>query len=85
MSGPLKEIKVLSFCRALAGPFATMILGDLGAEIIKIEDPSGGDATRGGYPQINGVSTYFLSVNRGKKSITLNLKDERGKKIGIGL
>jgi len=85
MSGPLDGIKVLSFCRALAGPFGTMILGDLGAEIIKIEDPKEGDATREGFPKLKGVSTYFLSVNRGKKSITINLKDEKGKKIVFDL
>ena len=85
MSGPLSKIKVLSFCRALAGPFGTMILGDLGAEIIKIEDPKEGDGTRSGFPKLNGESTYFLSVNRGKRSITINLKDERGKKIVFDL
>jgi len=85
MSGPLSDTKVLSFCRALAGPFATMILGDLGAEIIKIEDPQGGDSTREGEPKLKGVSTYFLSVNRGKKSVTLNLKDKKAQKIIFGL
>lgn len=85
MSGPLKDIVVLSFCRALAGPFGTMILSDLGAEVIKIEDPHEGDSTRAGFPKINGVSTYFLSVNRGNRSITLNLKDPRGKKIVFDL
>ena len=85
MSGPLNNIKVLCFCRALAGPFATMILGDMGAEIIKIEDPGEGDTTRQGDPKINGVSSYFLSVNRGKKSITLNLKNKQAKEIVFGL
>lgn len=85
MAGPLSGIKVLSFCRALAGPFGTMILGDLGAEVIKIEDPKGGDSTRGSNPKLNDVSTYFLSVNRGKKSITVNLKSEQGKKIVFDL
>ena len=81
MPGPLEGIKVLSFCTALSGPFATMVLGDMGAEIIKIESMDGGDLTRASSHQINGVGSYFLSVNRGKKSITLNLKDEQGKKI----
>jgi CoA:oxalate CoA-transferase len=85
MPGPLSGYKVLSFCRALSGPFTTMLLCDLGAEVIKIEDPKGGDRTRFVTPQINDVSTYFLSVNRGKKSITLNLKDERAKKIVFDL
>ena len=61
MSGPLQNIKILSFCRALAGPFATMILGDLGAEVIKIEEPEMGDPTRAGFPRINGVSSYWRS------------------------
>jgi CoA:oxalate CoA-transferase len=85
MSGPLSGVKVLSFCRALAGPYATQLLSDLGAEVIKLEDPNGGDMTRFGHPRLNDVSTYFLSVNRGKKSITLNLKDDRAKKIVFDL
>jgi len=85
MSGPLEGVKVLSFCRALAGPFATMILADLGAEVIKIEQPKLGDGTRASFPRLNGISTYFLSVNRGKKSITLDLKNEQAKEIVFGL
>ena len=81
MSGPLEGIKVLSFCTALSGPFATMVLGDMGAEIIKIESIGEGDLTRNSTHKINGVGSYFLSVNRGKKSITLNLKSEAGRKI----
>ena len=85
MPGPLDGITVLSFCTALSGPFATMVLGDMGAEIIKIESIGEGDLTRNSSHQINGVGSYFLSVNRGKKSITLNLKDERSKEIVFGL
>ena len=81
MAGPLEGVKVLSFCTALSGPFATMILADMGAEIIKIESLGTGDRTRHSAHKINGVGTYFLSVNRGKKSITLNLKDARAQKI----
>jgi CoA:oxalate CoA-transferase len=81
MAGPLEGIQVLSFCTALSGPFATMILGDMGAEIIKIEAVGTGDRTRHSAHKINGVGTYFLSVNRGKKSVTLNLKDARAQKI----
>jgi CoA:oxalate CoA-transferase len=81
MPGPLEGITVLSFCTALSGPFAAMVLGDMGAEIIKIESVDEGDLTRASSHKINGVGSYFLSVNRGKKSITLNLKDERGKNI----
>ena len=85
MSGPLSGLKVLSFCRALAGPYATQLLNDLGAEVIKLEDPRGGDNTRMGHPRLHDVSTYFLSVNRGKKSITLNLKNDQARKIVFAL
>ncbi len=84
MAGPLEGINVLSFCRALSGPFATMILGDMGAEIIKIESPEG-DSSRYSGKLIEGVSGYFLSINRGKKSITFDLKNERAKKLIYGL
>ena len=81
MAGPLKGLKVLSFARALAGPYASMLFCDLGAEVIKIEEPEHGDTARRNGPFIKGISSYFLSVNRGKKSITLNLRDEKAKKI----
>lgn len=81
MPGPLEGIKVLSFARALAGPYASMLLWDLGAEVIKIEEPGKGDTGRKNGPFIDGISSYFLSVNRGQKSITLNLRNERAKKI----
>jgi CoA:oxalate CoA-transferase len=81
MPGPLKGIKVLSFGRVLAGPFAAMLLADLGAEIMKVEDPKKGDIARNNGPFIKDLSSYFLSVNRGKKSMTLNLRHERGKEI----
>lgn len=82
MAGPLEGIRVIDLTRILAGPYCTMMLGDMGAEIIKIENPDGGDDTRSwGPPFLNGVSAYFLSINRNKKSLTLNLKDERGKAL----
>ena len=81
MTGPLDGIKVLDLTRVLAGPFATMILSDLGADVIKIEQPETGDESRNFGPFKNGFSLYFMSVNRGKRSITLNLKTERGKTI----
>ena len=78
MPGPLDGITVLDLTRILAGPFCTMTLGDLGAEIIKIEHPNGGDPARGNGPFIEGYSSYFLSVNRGKRSVTLDLHTSRG-------
>ena len=81
MPGPLDGIKVLDLTRVLAGPYATMLLGDLGAEVIKIEQPGTGDESRNFGPFKNGFSLYFMSVNRGKRSITLNLKSERGQTI----
>ena len=82
---PLEKIKILDLSRVLAGPFCTMILNDLGAEIIKVEVPETGDDSRGYGPFINGKSAYFISINHGKKSISLNLKSEKGKKILLEL
>jgi len=82
MPGPLQGIRVLDLSRVLTGPFCTMTLGDLGAEIIKIEMPKIGDETRRwGPPFVAGESAYFLSVNRNKKSITLDLSSEKGREI----
>ena len=79
---PLSGIRVLDLTRILSGPFCTMKLGDMGAEVIKIEQPVKGDDTRSwGPPFVNGESAYFLSVNRNKKSVTLDLKAKEGKKI----
>lgn len=79
---PLKGITVIDVSRVLAGPFASMMLGDLGADIIKVERPHGGDQTRAwGPPNIGGESAYYLSINRNKRSITLNLKTQEGKEI----
>jgi len=82
MVRPLESITVLDLSRALAGPYCTMMLGDMGAEIIKIEMPGRGDDSRSwGPPFVEGESAYFMSVNRNKKSITLNLKSEKSKEI----
>lgn len=81
MSKALNGIKVLDLTRVLAGPYATMILADLGAEVIKIEMPERGDDSRQYGPYINGESAYFMSINRNKKSMTLNLKDPESKKL----
>ena len=70
----LEGIKVVDLSRNLAAPFCTMILADLGAEVIKVESPKGDDARTYG-PFINGKSGYFMSINRGKKSVTLDLKN----------
>jgi crotonobetainyl-CoA:carnitine CoA-transferase CaiB-like acyl-CoA transferase len=71
---PLDGIRILDLTRVLAGPFATLLLADLGAEIIKVEEPTAGDITREMGPHLNGESHYFLSMNRSKKSIALDLK-----------
>jgi formyl-CoA transferase len=82
MAGPLKGVRVLDLSRVLAGPFCAMILGDLGAEVIKVERPGVGDETRAwGPPYVGGESAYYLCANRNKKSITLNLKTEEGRRI----
>jgi crotonobetainyl-CoA:carnitine CoA-transferase CaiB-like acyl-CoA transferase len=74
--GPLAGLLVADFSRVLAGPYCTTILGDLGAEVIKVEGP-GGDDTRHWMPPVRGgISTYYLSINRNKRSIQLNLRDE---------
>ena len=78
----LDDTLIIDLTQALAGPYCTMLLGDMGAEIIKIEQPGGGDQSRGwGPPFVEGESTYFLSVNRNKKSLTLNLKSEEGQEV----
>lgn len=78
---PLEGLVVLDMTRVLAGPFAAMMFADMGAEVIKIERPNSGDDTRAYPPFQAGESAYFMSLNRGKKSVTLNLKHERGKEI----
>ena len=85
MAGPLSGIRVLDLTQVLFGPFSTMLLSDLGAEVIKVERPEGGDIARGNGPVIGDVSTYFLSLNRGKQSITLNLTSEVGRDVFLEL
>jgi formyl-CoA transferase len=86
MKLPLRHIRVLDLSRVLAGPHCTMLLGDLGAEVIKVERPRTGDDTRQwGPPFTGGESTYYLACNRNKKSITLNLKSPRGQEIAAAL
>jgi len=79
---PLDDLLVLDLTRALAGPYCTLMLADMGARVIKIETPGGGDDTRGwGPPFINGESSYFLGINRNKESLTLNLKHPEGQGV----
>lgn len=78
---PLAGLKVLDMTRVLAGPFATMLLSDLGADVLKVEMPETGDDSRGFGPFKNGRSLYFVSINRGKRSMTLNLKAPEGREI----
>ena len=85
MTPPLAGIRVLDLTRVLAGPFCTMILSDLGAEVVKVEIPGSGDDSRAFGPFLRNRSLYFLSINRGKQSISLNLKHPRGKEIFLKL
>ena len=79
---PLQDIKVIDFSQILAGPFCTMLLADMGADVVKIEKPNGGDDTRRyGPPFIEGESAAFLTLNRNKRSIILDLKSEQGLSI----
>src|SRR5580765_3393080 len=79
---PLDDVFVLDLSRILSGPVCTMLMADMGAEVVKVEPPPHGDDTRlWGPPFINGVSTYFLSINRNKKSLALNLKAPEGRDI----
>ena len=85
MDGPLKNILILDLTRVLVGPYCTMILSDLGARVIKIEAPEVGDDSRKFGPFIKDNSAYFMSLNRGKESIALNLKDTNDKKIFLNI
>ncbi len=89
-SMPLAGVRVLDFTRVLAGPFCTMLLADLGADVIKVEEPQQGDETRQWGPPWAGegddaLSAYYLCANRNKRSLTLNLKSERGQQVARAL
>src|SRR5215813_1691045 len=75
---PLSGIRVIDLSRLLPGPYASMILADLGADVIKIEEPSSGDPARYMSPKIDDECAFFKEVNRNKRSLTLNLKDPKG-------
>ncbi|MBR0090800.1 MAG: CoA transferase [Lachnospiraceae bacterium] len=81
IQGALSDLVVLDLTRVVAGPFCTSMLGDMGARIIKIENPKGGDDSRAYGPHINGESAYFAMLNRSKDGVTLNLKAPEGKRI----
>ncbi len=85
MDGPLKNLLVVDLTRVLVGPYCTMMLSDLGARVIKIEAPDIGDDSRKFGPFIKENSAYFMSLNRGKESIALNLKNEDDKKIFLNI
>ena len=80
-AGPLAGLRVIDLTRVLSGPFCSMMLGDMGAEVIKIERPGTGDDTRAFAPPYQGESAYFLSVNRNKKSLTLDMKQDAAKEV----
>lgn len=79
--GPLEGIVVVDLSRILAGPYCTFLMAEMGARVIKVEPPKGGDDARAYGPFVNGKSTYFASVNRGKESIALDLKNDEHRKI----
>jgi formyl-CoA transferase/CoA:oxalate CoA-transferase len=85
MAGPLDGIQVLDLTRALAGPYCTQLLGDMGAEIIKLEMPQGGDESRRWGPFWNELSCYYLATNRNKRSLVVDLKTDAGRKIALAL
>jgi crotonobetainyl-CoA:carnitine CoA-transferase CaiB-like acyl-CoA transferase len=83
---PLDGLRVLDLSRVLAGPYCTMMLADLGADVVKIERPGSGDETRGwGPPYTGGESAYYLSANRGKRSVAIDLSSEEGRRIALDL
>ncbi|MCC7104276.1 MAG: CoA transferase [Chloroflexi bacterium] len=86
MSGPLTGLRVLDLSRILAGPYCTMVLADMGADVVKVEQPGTGDDTRRWGPPFAGdQSTYYLAINRGKRSLTLNLKHPEARQIVLRL
>ena len=87
MPGPLEDLRIVDLSRIVAGPLATQILSDYGAEVIKIEHPQGGDDSRQWSPPSapDGQASYFFAVNRGKRSITIDLKHPRGKALVLDL
>ena len=85
MSGLLEGVTVLDLTRVLAGPYCGMIMADMGAKVIKVEQPKGGDDSRSMGPFINGNSVYYTNFNRSKFGCTLNLKAPEGKKMFLDM
>ena len=85
MATPLEGIRVLDFTRYQQGPFATLLLADFGADVIKVEEPSGGDFGRRMWKEPDGYSAFWESLNRGKKSVTLDLRSEEGRDLALRL
>src|SRR5579885_1744112 len=84
--GPLAGVRVLDLSRVLAGPYAAMMLGDMGADVIKVEQPGEGDETRGwGPPYAGGEAAYYLSVNRSKRSCAIDLSTDEGRRLAFEL
>jgi crotonobetainyl-CoA:carnitine CoA-transferase CaiB-like acyl-CoA transferase len=84
MAAPLEGIRVLDFTRVLAGPHATRMLSDLGADVIKVEPPNG-DLTRFATPKVNGLSTYFVQQNAGKRNVSIDLATATGASLAADL
>ena len=86
MPGPLERIRILDFTIAQQGPYATLLLADMGAEVIKVEEPGKGEVGRVlGMDRATGFSAYFLAINRGKKSLTLDLRSPKGRDVALRL
>ncbi len=81
MRAPLAHVRIVDLTRVLAGPFCTMLLGDMGADVIKVEEPAHGDDTRGWAPFVDGWSSYFLGVNRNKRSVAIDVKTAAGAEV----
>ena len=85
MALPLEGVKVLDLTNVMAGPYCSMVLGDMGADVTKLESPDGGDTSRRFDPQVNGESYCFAVLNRNKKSLAIDMKDPRGKAVVLKL
>ncbi len=85
MTTPLEGIRVLDFTRYQQGPFATVMLADMGAEVLKVEEPAGGDFGRRMWREPDGFTAFFEALDRGKKSLCIDLRDERGQEMALAL